>query len=331
MSHIPEPPDPNNIQTPKVSIDDFDLLDTIGLGSYGRVRLGRNKKTNKVYAIKILKKHQIIKMKQVDHIYSEYLILSSIYHPFIVEIKAVNFSDPTYLYFVQDYIPGGELFSLLRKVHHFPADQAKFYAAHIVTIFDYLHSKNMIYRDLKPENILIQPSGYIKLTDFGFAKYIISQTYTLCGTPEYLAPEIITSKGHGKPVDWWTLGVLLYEMITGVDPFHDNDPMKVYQKIVKGKVIYPRSMDKGAKSLIKHLLVNDLSKRYGCLRNGVKDIISHKFFENFDWKGLLFRTLKPYYIPKVKSAEDTSNFNSYPDSDGLSMEHTIEKDPFLNW
>ena len=117
MSHIPEPPDPNNIQTPKVSIDDFDLLDTIGLGSYGRVRLGRNKKTNKVYAIKILKKHQIIKMKQVDQIYSEYLILSSIYHPFIVEIKAVNFSDPTYLYFVQDYIPGGELFSLLRKVH----------------------------------------------------------------------------------------------------------------------------------------------------------------------------------------------------------------------
>ena len=121
-----------------------------------------------------------------------------------------------------------------------------------MTIFDYLHSKNIIYRDLKPENILLLPSGYLKLTDFGFAKVVTTQTYTLCGTPEYLAPEIITNKGHGKPVDWWTLGVLLYEMLVGIDPFSDPDPMMVYQKIIKGKIKFPKNIDKDGKSLIKH-------------------------------------------------------------------------------
>ena len=262
----------------------------------------------------MLKKSEIIRMKQVDHVFSEYTILASIFHPFIVELKGVNFTDPSYLYFILEYIPGGEMFTLLRDKNSFPANQAKFYAAHIVTIFDYLHSKNIIYRDLKPENILIQPSGFLKLTDFGFAKYITGQTYTLCGTPEYLAPEIIANKGHGKPVDWWTLGVLLYEMMVGIDPFNDPDPMMVYQKIIKGKIKFPKNIDKDGKSLIKHLLVGDVSKRYGCLKRGVKDIIQHKFFENFDWNGLLFRTMRPPYVPKVKNNEDTANYNEYPDS-----------------
>ena len=200
-----------------------------------------------------------------------------------------------------------------------------------MTIFDYLHSKNIIYRDLKPENILLLPSGYLKLTDFGFAKVVTTQTYTLCGTPEYLAPEIITNKGHGKPVDWWTLGVLLYEMLVGIDPFSDPDPMMVYQKIIKGKIKFPKNIDKDGKSLIKHLLLGDVSKRYGCLKNGLKDIIEHKFFLDFDWNGLLFRTLRPPYVPKVKNNEDTTNYNSYPDSNGETPTLKAEKDPFLNW
>ena len=323
--------DPSSFSANKVHMSDYIFLETIGVGSYGRVRLCRNKKTNKVFAVKMLKKSEIIRMKQVDHVFSEYTILASIFHPFIVELKGVNFTDPSYLYFILEYIPGGEMFTLLRDKNSFPANQAKFYAAHIVTIFDYLHSKNIIYRDLKPENILIQPSGFLKLTDFGFAKYITGQTYTLCGTPEYLAPEIIANKGHGKPVDWWTLGVLLYEMMVGIDPFNDPDPMMVYQKIIKGKIKFPKNIDKDGKSLIKHLLVGDVSKRYGCLKRGVKDIIQHKFFENFDWNGLLFRTMRPPYVPKVKNNEDTANYNEYPDSNSEVPGLKQNKDPFINW
>ena len=323
--------DPSSFSANKVHMSDYIFLETIGVGSYGRVRLCRNKKTNKVFAVKMLKKSEIIRMKQVDHVFSEYTILASIFHPFIVELKGVNFTDPSYLYFILEYIPGGEMFTLLRDKNSFPANQAKFYAAHIVTIFDYLHSKNIIYRDLKPENILIQPSGFLKLTDFGFAKYITGQTYTLCGTPEYLAPEIIANKGHGKPVDWWTLGVLLYEMMVGIDPFNDPDPMMVYQKIIKGKIKFPKNIDKNGKSLIKHLLVGDVSKRYGCLKRGVKDIIQHKFFENFDWNGLLFRTMRPPYVPKVKNNEDTANYNEYPDSNSEVPGLKQDKDPFINW
>ena len=138
----------------------------------------------------------------------------------------------------------------------------------MVSIFEYLHSKNIVYRDLKPENILIGADGYLKLTDFGFAKVVEGRTFTLCGTPEYIAPEILKNQGHGKAVDWWTLGVLIYEMIAGIDPFADDDPLVIYQNILKGKLYFPKSFDNYAKSLVKHLLTNDLSKRYGNLKNG---------------------------------------------------------------
>ena len=178
---------------------------------------------------------------------------------------------------------------------------SRFYSAHIVTIFEYLHGKNIIYRDLKPENILINSNGYIKLTDFGFAKIIEGKTYTLCGTPEYLAPEIILNKGHGKAVDWWTFGILIYEMLVGIDPFNDDDPMMVYQKIIKNKIKFPKNIEKDAKSIIKHLLDADVTKRYGCLKDGVKDIIDHRWYKNFDWKNLLFMTLEAPYVPKIKN------------------------------
>ena len=283
----------------------------------------------------MLKKSEILHQKQVDHVYSEYKILkilSVLNHPFIVALKGVNVNDPVYLYFILQYVPGGELFSLLRSKVSFPLLQAKFYIAHIVTIFEYLHSKNIIYRDLKPENILITKSGYLKLTDFGFAKFLDGgKTYTLCGTPEYLAPEIIMNKGHGKPVDWWTMGVLLYEMLVGIDPFNDEDPMMIYQKIIKGKIYYPNSMDRDAKSLIKHLLTEDTTKRFGCLRNGVKDIVNHRFFNDFDWKEFVFMKMTPPYVPEVKSASDTSCFNSYPDSENEPVSLTEKEDPFLDW
>ena len=316
----------------KVKLSDFEKMQTVGLGSFGRVRLCRYKKNDKVYVMKILKKMEIIKQKQVDHVFSEFNILSVLNHPFIVQLVGLNFDDPKYLYFIIEYVQGGELFTLLRTRGSFPLEQAKFYTAHIITIFEYLHGKNIIYRDLKPENILINKNGYLKLTDFGFAKYLNNEkTYTLCGTPEYLAPEIILNKGHGKPVDWWTMGILLYEMLVGIDPFSDDDPMQIYQKIIKGKINFPKDFDKNAKSLIKHLLTADTTKRYGCLKNGVKDILNHRLFIGYDWKNFVFLKMQPPYIPPIKSATDSSNFESYPDSDVESPSVDKNEDPFLKW
>ena len=171
-------------------------------------------------------------------------------HPHIIELKWVNTLDPKYLYLIKEYVPGGELFSLLRNSLSFPVDQAKFYVAHIITIFEYLHEKKIIYRDLKPEKNLINKNGYLKLTNFGFAKVIEGKTYTLCGTPEYLIPEIILNKGQGMPLDWWTIGILLYKILVRADPFSDDDPMMIYQKIIQGKVHYPKSIDKDGENLI---------------------------------------------------------------------------------
>ena len=322
----------NEKKNRKISLSEFELLQTVGIGSFGRVRLTRHKKTDTVSVMKILKKIEIVKQKQVDHIYSEYNILTILNHPFIVELKGVNVQHPQYLYLILEYVPGGELFTLLRNNTNFPVEQAKFYTAHIITIFEYLHSKNIIYRDLKPENILINRNGYLKLTDFGFAKVINNnKTYTLCGTPEYLAPEIILNKGHGKPVDWWTMGILLYEMLVGIDPFSDDDPMMIYQKIIKGKIRFPNNIDKNAKSLIKHLLVADTTKRFGCLKNGVKDIVNHRFFNGFDWRSFVFIKMEAPYVPPIKTNDDTSNFGDYPDSDNEAPSLSVDKDPFLDW
>ena len=316
----------------RIKVKDYEKLKTVGLGSYGRVRLCKNKKTGNIFVMKILKKNDIIKQKQVDHVYSEFNILTMLKHPFIVQLFGYNFEDPKYIYFIMEYIQGGELFTLLRTKGTFPVPQTKFYIAHIITIFEYLHSKNIVYRDLKPENILINKNGYLKLTDFGFAKQLENEkTYTLCGTPEYLAPEIILNKGHGKAVDWWTLGILLYEMLVGIDPFSDDDPMKTYQKILKGKINFPKTINKDAKSLIKHLLTQDTSKRFGCLKSGVKDILNHRFFEGFDWKNFVYLSMPAPYLPNVKSDDDTSNFEKYPESDGEIPAVDKKNDPFLKW
>jgi protein kinase A len=178
---------------------------------------------------------------------------------------------------------------------------------------------------------LIEKTGYLKLTDFGFAKIIEGRTYTLCGTPEYLAPEIILNKGHGKPVDWWTTGILLYEMNAGIDPFSDDDPMMVYQKILKGKIKFPSTFDPNAKSLVKHLLEADLTKRYGNLKGGVADIKTHRLFKNVDFTALLAKTIAAPYVPKVKNNSDISNFTSYPDSDKQPTAVKKSEDPFLDW
>lgn len=254
-------------QPQKLNLSDFELLKPLGEGSFGKVYIVRHKTKGTFWAFKQLKKQEIIKSKQVDHLKNEVFILNSIEHPFIVKMAGMT-QDNRYLYIGMEFVSGGELFTYLRRVVRFPKVQAMLYIATVVLMFEFLHSKNVIYRDLKPENLLIDSEGYLKLTDFGFAKIVENRTYTLCGTPEYIAPEIILNKGHGKGVDWWTVGVLLYEMLAGIDPFNDSDPLMIYQNIIRADLKFPRTFDKDGRSLVKHLLVSDLSKRYGNLKNG---------------------------------------------------------------
>lgn len=314
----------------KLTAAEFNQQKTLGTGAFGRVRFVIYKPSGQFYALKTLKKASIIKMKQVDHMLSEKAILGALKHPFIVNLFG-TFHDSRYVYLVLEYVVGGEFFTQLRKQGKLENDPAAFYAGQIGCIFEYVHSKNIIYRDLKPENILLNSDGYLKLTDFGFAKIIEHRTYTLCGTPEYIAPEVLLNKGHGKPVDWWTLGILIYEMIVGYPPFVDEDPMGIYQKILSGKIVFPKLFDKNAKSLVKKLLTAELSKRYGNLKNGVDDIKFHKWFKECAWEDLLEKRMAPPWKPTIKSETDTSNFEEYPDSDEQPPVVSAKQDPFTDW
>lgn len=297
----------------KWKLSDLEMRETIGTGTFGRVRLVRHMASNKYCALKILKKQEVLKMKQVDHILAEASILQEIQHPFIVNMIK-GFMDEHRLYILMEYVVGGELFSHLRKAGKFPNDVGKFYAAEVILAFEYLHGKDIIYRDLKPENLLLNFDGNIKITDFGFAKRVLDRTFTLCGTPEYLAPEIIQTKGHDRAVDWWALGILLYEMVVGYPPFFDESPYKIYEKILEGRVQFPRWVDPKAKDLIKGLLTLDHSKRLGSLKRGVQDIKRHKYFAGVDWDIVLAKKV-PAPIPvRLHREGDTHYFDKYPES-----------------
>lgn len=194
-------------------------------------------------AVKRLTKKGIIQQRQVQHLISEVDILRQIKHPFIVRMLD-NYKDDFHLYIVMEFVQGGEFFTYLRKRKNLAPANARFYAAQVALVFKYIHSMDIIYRDLKPENLLIDLDGYLKVTDFGFAKHVPLRTYTLCGTPEYIAPEVLLNKGHGKAVDWWTLGILIYEMITGYPPFYDNEVMNIYNKVLDGKMSFPAGFDR---------------------------------------------------------------------------------------
>ena len=234
-------------------------IDT-GTGSFGRVRLVKHIKTGRFYALKMLSKALVLRTKQLDHILCEKHVLDELSFPFIVNMYT-TFQDENYLYMVLEYSIGGEFFTHLRKAQRFANDTARFYAAGVVLTFEYLHNRNVIYRDLKPENLLLDATGHLKICDFGFSKKVDpgSNTWTLCGTPEYLAPEIILNKGHGKAVDWWALGILIFEMLAGYPPFYSDDRMQLYQTILSGKIEFPRHFKKEARDLISRLLTAVLS------------------------------------------------------------------------
>jgi len=296
------------------SLDDFEVQMTVGTGGFGRVKLVKHKKTGKHLALKILKKHEIVRQQQVEHVLSERSILESVAHPYIIRLHS-TYQDPYYIYMLMDYVAGGDFFSHLRAARRFPPETAKHYIACIVLALDYVHSKNVIYRDLKPENLLLDEKGRIKITDFGLAKRTADRTWTVCGTPEYLAPEIILTKGHGKAVDWWALGALMFEFLAGYPPFYDENPFIIYQKILKGTVEFPRHFDEAGKDLVKKLLVADLTKRFGGLKAGVQDIMDHRFFHGIDFDAMAAGTVASPIIPMVSHDGDTRNFDIFPEDD----------------
>ncbi|KAI0816452.1 Pkinase-domain-containing protein [Xylaria sp. FL0064] len=298
----------------KYSLNDFDLLRTLGTGSFGRVHLVQSKHNQRFYAVKVLKKAQVVKMKQVEHTNDERRMLGEVKHPFLITLWG-TFQDARNLYMVMDFVEGGELFSLLRKSGRFPNPVAKFYAAEVTLALEYLHSRNIIYRDLKPENLLLDRHGHLKITDFGFAKRVPDKTWTLCGTPDYLAPEVVSNKGYNKSVDWWSLGILIYEMLCGYTPFWDSgSPMKIYENILRGKVKYPGYVHPDAQDLLERLITPDLTKRLGNLYGGPQDVKGHPWFSEVTWDRLSRKDIDAPYTPPVKAGSgDASQFDRYPE------------------
>ncbi|XP_059421810.1 cGMP-dependent protein kinase 1a isoform X2 [Carassius carassius] len=300
-----------------LNLSDFNIIDTLGVGGFGRVELVQLKSDElKTFAMKILKKRHIVDTRQQEHIRSEKLIMQEAHSDFIVRLYR-TFKDSKYLYMLMEACLGGELWTILRDRGNFDDSTTRFYTACVVEAFAYLHSKGIIYRDLKPENLILDHRGYAKLVDFGFAKKIGfgKKTWTFCGTPEYVAPEIILNKGHDISADYWSLGILMYELLTGSPPFSGPDPMKTYNIILRGidMIEFPKKITKNAANLIKKLCRDTPSERLGNLKNGVKDIQKHKWFEGFNWDGLRKGTLTPPIIPNLTSSTDTSNFDSFPE------------------
>jgi len=320
----------------KITLSSFTLKATLGTGSFGRVRLVQYEKEH--FAMKMLRKTRVVEMKQENHIKWEQKILSSIRHPFIVNLEA-TFQDQYFLYLVLELVSGGEFFTLLKRAGKLQLPHCAFYASQIVLVFQFLHHNRIVYRDLKPENLLISVDGYLRLTDFGFAKRLDKpyRTWTLCGTPEYIAPEILLNRGHSFSVDWWALGILLFEMFSGNPPFVDDNPMKIYQKILDGKIEWPLDpkkkehvIPKRARDFISRLLCKNLSQRLGNLENRAVDVMKHPFFEGVNWKKVLEKSIKKVpWKPEVKDPEDTKHFDDY-DENTDTEDVELPDDPFLD-
>jgi len=292
----------------------------------------KKKDDGKIFAMKVLRKEAIIARKQVAHTKAEKSILQKIQHPFIVKLHYA-FQTKDKLYMILDFINGGELFHHLKKEGRFPEIRVKFYAAEITAAISHLHSLGIVYRDLKPENILIDADGHITITDFGLSKEIKPEegTHTFCGTPEYLAPEVLRAQAHGMAVDWWSLGTLIYEMLTGLPPFYSQNINIMYQKILNGDLRFPSYVGPEAQSLLEGLLTRDVDKRLGSQSSD--DVKRHPFFKEIDWDKLEKKEMVPPYKPKVKDNNDVGQidtvFTQERAQDSLvetSLSDTMQKD-----
>ncbi|CDK26676.1 unnamed protein product [Kuraishia capsulata CBS 1993] len=296
--------------------NDFDVLRLLGKGTFGQVFQVKKKDTGRIYAMKVLSKKVIVRKKEIAHTIGERDILvrtSSIECPFIVGLK-FSFQTPSDLYLVTDYMSGGELFWHLQKEGRFSEDRAKFYIAELLLALEHLHDNDIVYRDLKPENILLDANGHIALCDFGLSKANLTSsngtTNTFCGTTEYLAPEVLLDEsGYTKMVDFWSLGVLIFEMCCGWSPFYADNTQQMYKNIAFGKVRFPKEiLSSEGRSFVKGLLNRNPKHRLGAL-NDARELRAHPFFNDVDWELLRHKKIPPPFIPHLASEMDTSNFD----------------------
>jgi len=295
--------------------EDFQILKLIGKGTFGQVYQVRKKDTKRIYAMKVLQKKVIVQKKEVAHTVGERNILvrtAMADSPFIVGLK-FSFQTPTDLYLVTDYMSGGELFWHLQKEGRFDEKRAKFYIAELILALQHLHMHDIVYRDLKPENILLDANGHIALCDFGLSKANLTKnatTNTFCGTTEYLAPEVLLDEaGYTKMVDFWSLGVLVFEMCCGWSPFYAEDTQQMYKNIAFGKVRFPRdTLTTEGRNFVKGLLNRNPKHRLGAT-DDAEELKRHPFFADIDWEALTKKLITPPFKPKLKDEMDTSNFD----------------------
>lgn len=322
------------------SVDEYERIKVIGKGTFAKVFLVRSKKSNKLYAMKILYKRLIKEYRQQEHTITECLVLQKINNSFIIKLHC-SFQDDERLYFIMDFMQGGELFFHLHRELRFENEKVKFYTAQIIIALSVLHEHNIIYRDLKPENILIDSKGYIKLTDFGLSKILIGKNKkatTICGTPQYLAPEILVGRGYDYMVDWFSLGCIMFEMLSSRPPFKINTKDIMNLDVYRMPISFGNNFTESEKDFLIGLLNILPSQRLGS--GGIEEIMNHKYFEGVDWKGIREQSLKTPFKPDVQNEEDLRYFDKiFTEDDSMDLddhdkfipEITNQKDRYLNF
>ena len=293
----------------KVCVDDFDILRVIGRGTSGKVQLVRNKIDHQLYAMKSMSKKILAENDQIEQTLIEKNVLLKTQHPFLV-CAHFTFQTETKIFLILDYVAGGELFSRLKEEGKFSEKRTKLYAAEVLLGLEHLHKLGIIYRDLKPENVLVDVEGHLKITDFGLVKTDMtanSTTTTFCGTAEYISPEMLNQIPYTQVIDWWCFGVLLFEMLTGIPPFYDENTNNLYNSILNDPIDFPHYISKNARSLITLLLDRNPKTRLGA-KDDADEIKRHPFFSDINFDDVLNKRIKPEYVLNVKFDTDTSNF-----------------------
>ena len=312
----------------EVKLEDFKILKVIGRGSFGKVCLVEYIPTREIYAMKSLKKDILIENDQIESTILEKEILQNIDHPFLCGL-VFCFQTEDRIFFVMPFLCGGELFQHLKKFKRFPEEMARFYGAQISIALQYLHDKKIIYRDLKPENILLDEKGYLRLADFGMAKKLVNNEKALsfCGTPEYLAPEIISGEGYDYNIDWWSLGIILFEMLCGVPPFYAENLDKMYEIIQNTDVVFPQDiyLSDEAKDIINKLLKKNVKNRLGYV-SGIVEIKNHPFFKSIDFQEVENKKMKSPFIPKIDNDTDVQNFDEIFTKEDIEMSYIQKND-----
>ncbi|KPM45415.1 Protein kinase C-like [Neonectria ditissima] len=309
---LPLATDPGTGQ--RIGLDHFNFLAVLGKGNFGKVMLAETKRSRKLYAIKVLKKEFIIENDEVESIRSEkrvFLVANRERHPFLTNLHAC-FQTETRVYFVMEYISGGDLMLHIQR-GQFGTKRAQFYAAEVCLALKYFHENGVVYRDLKLDNIMLTLDGHLKVADYGLCKedmWYASTTSTFCGTPEFMAPEILLDKKYGRAVDWWAFGVLIYQMLLQQSPFRGEDEDEIYDAILADEPLYPIHMPRDSVSILQKLLTREPDQRLGSGPTDAQEVMSQPFFRNISWDDIYHKRVQPPFMPTIKSATDTSNFDS---------------------